>query len=297
LSFVDVAPSRDGKKLFTIGSERRVELVKYDRKSSRFEPYLSGISAEGVSFSRDGQWVAYASTPEGTLWRSRLDGSDRLRITLPGMHANNPRWSPDGTQIAFQAQTPGTNQRVYIISADGGQPRRVATEVGGDYEESDVSWSPDGKSLIFSRPMVGIERVNLSTSQMSLVPGSGSELFFVPQWSPSGRYLCAIGRGLMLFDFTTGKWTELTQTGADWHYWSHDEKYVYFDDAWFKYPGSIKRVRISDHKVEQVVSLQEVGRLGLGRWGAWTGLAPDDLPLTLRDAGIDEIYALDWQEP
>jgi len=80
----DMAPSRDGKKLFVIGSERRVELVKYDLKSRRFEPYLSGISAEGVSFSKDGQWEAYASTPEGTLWRSKLDGSDRMRITLRG---------------------------------------------------------------------------------------------------------------------------------------------------------------------------------------------------------------------
>ncbi|HEY6292412.1 MAG TPA: hypothetical protein VI455_12755 [Terriglobia bacterium] len=127
----------------------------------------------------------------------------------------------------------------------------------------------------------------------------GSEGFFNPRWSPSGGYVVADTSGyqtLVLFDFTTGKWAELAQEPSDWHYWSHDGKYIYFDDAWYKYPGSIKRVRISDHKVEQVVSLQEVGRLGLGRWGAWTGLAPDDSPLTLRDAGIDEIYAPDWEE-
>lgn len=46
------------KKLFAIGSDRLVQLVKYDLKSHEFQPYLSGISAEGVSFSRDGQWVA-----------------------------------------------------------------------------------------------------------------------------------------------------------------------------------------------------------------------------------------------
>lgn len=133
---------------------------------------------------------------------------------------------------------------------------------------------------------------------MSLIPGS--EQLLSARWSPSGRYLDALTydwQTIMLFDFTTGKWTELAHSHADWHSWSHDEKYIYFDDAWFTYPGSIKRVRISDHQVEPVVSLQEVGRLGLGRFGAWTGLAPDDSPLTLRDAGIDEIYALDWQEP
>jgi hypothetical protein len=45
------------------------------------------------------------------------------------------------------------------------------------------------------------------------------------------------------------------------------------------------------------VGLEEVGRIGSGRWGVWMGLAPDDSPLTLRDVGIDEIYALDWEKP
>ena len=52
-----------------------------------------------------------------------------------------------------------------------------------------------------------------------------------------------------------------------------------------------------DHKVERIVDLGEVGRLGSGTWGPWTGLTPDDSPLTLRNAGIDDIYAMDWQEP
>jgi hypothetical protein len=129
------------------------------------------------------------------------------------------------------------NQRVYVISADGGRPRQVATEAGGDYEEYDANWSPDGQSLIFSRPGVGIERVNLRTNEMSLVPGS--EQFVSTRWSPSGRYLDALTadwQTLMLFDFSTGKWTKFAQGPANWHSWSHGEKYIYFDDAWSKYP-------------------------------------------------------------
>jgi len=34
-----------------------------------------------------------------------------------------------------------------------------------------------------------------------------------------------------------------------------------------------------------------------GEFGTWTGLGPDDSPLLLRDASIQEIYALDWQAP
>ena len=88
--------STDGKKLFVVGRTFRGELTRYDLKSGRFEPYLGGISAEYVAFSKDGQWVAYVSFPEGTLWRSKADGSERLQLTYPPMYALMPRWSPDG---------------------------------------------------------------------------------------------------------------------------------------------------------------------------------------------------------
>ena len=56
------------------------------------------------------------------------------------------------------------------------------------------------------------------------------------------------------------------------------------------------RVRISDHKLEKIVSLKGV-RLTIGEIGTWCGLAPDDSPLVLRDVGTQEIYALDLQLP
>ena len=93
----------DGKKLFAIGSQRRGELARFNQKTQQFEPYLSGISADGVDFSRDGQWVTYVSYPEGSLWRSKADGSERLQLTFPPMQVILPRWSPDQKQIVFTA--------------------------------------------------------------------------------------------------------------------------------------------------------------------------------------------------
>src|SRR5262249_14335057 len=94
-------PSVDGKKLFVVGTQLRGELVRYDAKSGQFTPYLSGISAEHLSFSRDGQWLAYIAYPETTLWRSRVDGTSRLQLTFLPMRAILPHWSPDGKRIAF----------------------------------------------------------------------------------------------------------------------------------------------------------------------------------------------------
>ena len=85
LSFQDPMPSKDGKQIFAIGGSRRAEVIRYDSRSGQFVPYFSGISAEGLAFSRDGQWVAFTSFPDNTLWRSRADGSDRLQLTFrPG---------------------------------------------------------------------------------------------------------------------------------------------------------------------------------------------------------------------
>ena len=109
-------------RLFAIGDQRRGRLARYDPTSKQLVEYLGGISAEGPSISRDGQWVAYTTYPEGTLWRSRLDGTDRLQLTSSPMAAFLPRWSPDGSQIAFFGGTSLETLRIYLVPAAGGAP-------------------------------------------------------------------------------------------------------------------------------------------------------------------------------
>jgi hypothetical protein len=55
------------------------------------------------------------------------------------------------------------------------------------------------------------------------------------------------------------------------------------------------RVRLKDAKIERVVDLKDFSQTG--HWGFWMGIAPDDSPLLLRDAGSQDIYSLDWEEP
>jgi Tol biopolymer transport system component len=81
LGLFNPLPSKDGKKLFIVGRSYRGELERAESNSAQLTPFLSGISAEDVIFSKDGEWVAYVSYPEGFLWRSRLDGSQKLQLT------------------------------------------------------------------------------------------------------------------------------------------------------------------------------------------------------------------------
>ncbi len=296
-------PSKDGRKLFVGGWQERGQLVRYDSKSQQFLPYLSGASAEGLHFSRDGEWVAYITLQDGALWRSRVDGSQRLQLSFPPMRAGLPRWSPDGKQIVFMAMTPGKPWKISLVSAEGGSPQQL---MPGERNEAHPDWSPDGNSLAFGgAPWLeggtsgsgAIRLLDLRTHQVSTLPGS--EGLFYPRWSPNGRYILAVPetdwQKLMLFDSTSQKWVELVKEQMYYATWSRDGKYIYFDTPQREDPA-IFRVRISDHRLERLVSLKDF-RLGAGYLGPWFGLAPDDSPLLVRNVGTHEIYALDWDAP
>lgn len=97
----------------------------------------------------------------------------------------------------------------------------------------------------------------------------------------------------MVFDRSNQQWTVLARMGIGFPSWSHDGQYLYFDSILTEDPAFF-RVRISDRRLERLVSLKDIHRLW-GPNGEWSGLAPDDSLLVTRDIGSPEIYALDWQ--
>jgi DNA-binding winged helix-turn-helix (wHTH) protein/Tol biopolymer transport system component len=304
LDFQLSLPSKDGKGIFAIGNSRQAEVIRYDSRSREFVPYLNGISAEGLAFSLDGQWVAYTSYPDGMLWRSKLDGTERLQLTFPPMKVVMPRWSPDGKQIAFNAIVPGVPWNIYVISSAGGTAQRV---LPSDQGQIDADWSPDGNSLVFGSvpftPNTPISIIDLRSRRVSILPGSNG--FFSPHWSPDGRYMSATvteTEKLMLFDFSTQKWTQVSDSEAGawvgYPIWSRDGKYLYFQD----YPAQdanyrIVRLRLSDRRIENVAELSNVGRLTVGTFTQWFGIAPDNSPLFARDISTQEIYTLEMEWP
>jgi len=296
MTFFSPLPSRDGKKLFVVGGLARGELARYDAKSAEFVPFLSGISAQYPGFSKDGQWVAYVSYPERTLWKCRSDGSQRLQLSYPPLYPVLPRWSPDGKQIAFFGSSPGQKTKIYTISSDGGTPREMIPE--DPQSQWDPNWSPDGTSIVFggdfSDPNTTIRILDLKTHQISTLPGSKG--LFSPRWSPDGRHVVAMpcdSRGLRLFDFATQRWEEITKVTAAHPNWSKTGDYVYFLHE--QDQPSVMRVNIRDRKLERVADLKNLGQAGQFLFSL--GMAPDDSPLLLRNTGTQEIYALDWEVP
>jgi serine/threonine protein kinase/Tol biopolymer transport system component len=301
LTFPALALSPDGKKLFVRGVQGRSELVRFDTRSHTFLPFLAGISAGELDFSRDGEWVTYVSYPEGTLWRSRINGTDRLQLTDASSIASLPRWSPDGQQIVYVDKQPGKPQRMVIVPSQGGAPQELVSE---SLDQLDPAWAPDGKRIAYGRNFfVGdealtIQLLDLNTRRVTTLPAS--ENLFSPRWSPDGRYLAAITRDskkLLIYDFATHKWSEwLAENGAvGFINWSADSKYLYYDNTLIEHP-TYRRVRVGSTRSDLVNDLTNLRRYQ-ATLGAWSGIAPDGSPLFTRDLSMDEIYALDLNLP
>jgi len=296
ISFGPPTFSKDGGQIFALGQTQRGELSVYDSASAQFQRYLNGISASYVDFSRDGKWITYVSHPEGALWRSRIDGSERMQLTFPPMESIiNPQWSPDRRLIAF-TEWGAVDNRVYVVPAGGGSPMLL---LAGDFHPADSTWSPDGKSIAYGGGSVyggtgtEIRILTLDSKQSKTIPGS--QHMFSPRWSPDGHYIAALSEDMLrlfLFTVDTGRWKELSlpeKRVVGYPTWSHDGQYLYVRSN-----PDIYRVRTSDGQVELAASIRD-SEVSIPIFGGWFGLTPDDRILVMLDRGTDELYALDLE--
>src|SRR5216684_6482789 len=93
------------------------------------------VSASQIAF-------AYA----GDIWVAPKTGGAAMRLSSPKGEETFPRFSPDGTQIAFSGNYDG-NTDIYVVPATGGLPKRLTYHGAPDRM---LEWYPDGKSILFA---------------------------------------------------------------------------------------------------------------------------------------------------
>ncbi len=185
-----------------------------------------------VQTSPDGSRVAFVvapiaheeTRPKSELWLADVSGDGGARrFTFSNAEDRMPRWSPDGTKIAFLSDRAerGTAQ-VHMIDAAGGEARRLTDAKRG---ADAIAWAPDGQSLTFTadrlafagqqdppgeiyvaskadRPRV-IVLIPLEGGEPRVVgPATGHVWLY--SWSSNGKYIATVTTGSNRLDDTIG---------------------------------------------------------------------------------------------
>jgi serine/threonine protein kinase len=286
-------PSRDNDGLFVIGRIAQGAMQVYDGKLKRFVSFLDGLAAADFVISPDKQWMVYRDYPRRHLWRCRLDGSEKLQLT--DSLAWMPRWSPDSKWIAFSDY-----KEIYRVSVDGGTLEKLTAK--GKTEVA-PTWWPDGRSIAFNDfpypgRIPGINIVDLATRKISIMPGS--EGFYVPSWSPDGKYMVAIAENpsrMVLYSTASKTWKDLKIFKAPWPYWvwANDGKSIYFamKEAGLDGEPGIYQLTIGTGEWDRVAKFDGLA-VNLDGFEGFPSITATGQIAMMNDTSVVQIYSVKW---
>jgi hypothetical protein len=111
-----------------------------------------GLQGLGLDYSPDGTQVAYANYTDGYhIWIANRDGTSPVQVTTGTPGQFDPRWSPDGSRIAYRLGDGGNKMQIHTISPDGTGDLAL-TSTGKNF---DAAWSADGTMLAFNSSRSG----------------------------------------------------------------------------------------------------------------------------------------------
>ncbi|MGB1013635.1 MAG: TolB family protein [Nannocystaceae bacterium] len=185
-----------------------------DNREGNFEP----------SIRHDGR-VVFVSSREGSpmIFSMAADGSDVQRLTGPPAHCSAPKWSPDGSMIAFVRSGPRSSE-LHVMRADGSEQRPLRQTPSGDGTDREYTWSPSGQSIALThigKDSTVVSRIDLKRG-LEVVLSDPEELAQQPAWMGSDAYLMwsATREGnadLFASELATGYRVQLTHHSApDW---------------------------------------------------------------------------------
>jgi DNA-binding winged helix-turn-helix (wHTH) protein/Tol biopolymer transport system component len=294
--------ANDSNRIFVIGSHNEYQLLRIDPKSSAKTAMLAESGATDMDFSLDGQWVVYAARENGTLWKSRIDGSGKVQLTAGATGAFAPHWSPDQKQILFTGFLIDSQPRLYVVSADGGSPKPVLPS-NNKWASVSGDWRTDGRQIVLDVQEVesgrepDIRILDLETNKLTKLLGSDG--LIEPRWSADGRYIAALSpktKQVWLYDCKLNKWSVLAEANFPSALrWSPGGDALYFQDV-DEVEESIFRVPMATRETERVLGLGDLLSLGAAR-GIFTGLSPDGSVYVTVDHGDVDVYAVDLKLP
>jgi Tol biopolymer transport system component len=298
IAFDHPTATADGSRMFAIGSHNEYQLLRIDPKTLTKTAMLAESGATDMDFSLDGQWVVYAARENGTLWKSRIDGSNRLQLMAGATGAFAPHWSPDQKQILFTGFLLDKQPRLYVVSAQGGSPKTVLpmdnrwASVSGD-------WRTDGRQIVLDVQDTAtggestIRILDLESGRLSTI--AGSEGLIEPRWSADGRYIAALNpkkKQVFLYDCKLLKWTVLAEANfPSTLRWSPGGDALYFQDT-DEVEESVFRVPMATREAERVTRFGDLLSSGAARC-IFTGLSPDGSVYVTVDHGDVDVYAID----
>ena len=248
----------------------------------------------------------------GNLWLASTSGGAARRITSGEGRELFPKFSPDGKWLAFTGQYDG-NFNVYVMPAEGGQPKQLTFYQGSAHQLNDrmgihdevIAWTPDSKRIVFltrrdasngwvKRPYT----VSVDGGLPQPLPMDQGGLL---SYSPDGtkiaynvifrnfrtwkRYTGGLAQSITIYDFKNNTsqdipHTEWTDTFPMWH-----ENTIYFtSDRGPEHHLNLYSYDTSSKQVEQLTHFDE--------WDImWPSLGPDSI--IFENAGY--LYTFDFQ--
>ncbi len=152
---------------------------------------------ESVDISPDGRWIVFDLL--GHIYRVSSNGGDAECLTQVSGAALNyhPRYSPDGTRIAFVSDRRGGQDNLWLMNEDGSNPRPIFLDRGSRIRQP--MWMPDGHSIVAVRVFPTVldwEFHRTTLAQFPVDGGKPHELLSSPSWqyywpavTGDGRYL------------------------------------------------------------------------------------------------------------
>jgi tricorn protease len=200
--------------------------------------------ASSPALSPDGATLAFEWN--GDIWAVPTGGGQARPVTLHSGRDSEPRFSPDGKEIAFISDREGGRQ-VHVVAASGGAPKRLTYHTSG---YNLLEWCPDGKSLLVSATrdhawrhaerFFTIGRVERPVEEL-LFDGYGSSgtlspdgkrLLFTREGEPWWRkgYRGSQASQVWLYDVEEKRFTRVLakERSARWPLWRPDGKGFYY---------------------------------------------------------------------